>query len=486
MKKKSIKINAILNIIKSLLSVLFPLITYPYATRILGAENLGKVNYGFSIVSYFSLIGVFGITSYAIREGSKIKDDKSKFNVLANELFTINLCTTLLAYILLIATTFGLDKLEGYRILIFIQSLSIIFTTLSIDWVNTIYEDFLFTTVRGIFTHVVSLILLFILVQGRDDYYQYALLTVITNAIICFVNFVYCRRYAKLRITTHPHIKKHIKSMAIFFINAIAVSIYVSADTTMLGWMIGDCSVGVYSVSVKIYSIMKLLLVAIYFVALPRLSYYFGKNDFDNYRKLFSEIVSTLLLLLLPMAAGIYILAPQIMLLIGGQEFVVGATSLSILGIALIFAILGGILTQCLNVSIGKEKITASATIISAIANVLLNIPFILYLQEKGAAITTAISEAIVFFFCAFFVRKQLKEYLDKSVIKNIVHSLIGIICVIGSCLITKQFCTGLWTILLFSMLFSVLSYASALIALKNDAIYKLILSILHKIRKES
>lgn len=485
MKKKSIKINAILNIINSLLSVVFPLITYPYVTRVLGAENLGKVNYGFSIVSYFSLIAVFGVTSYAIREGSRVRDDKLKFNTLANELFTINLITTLIAYVLLIVTMLGVDKFGDYRLLILIQSLSIIFKTMSVDWINVIYEDFLFTTIRGILTHIITLVLLFVLVRDGEDYYQYAMLTVITNAVICSVNYFYCARYAKIKVTIHPKIKKHIKSMAVFFVNAIAVSIYVSADITMLGWMVGDSAVGVYSVSVKIYSIMKLLLAAIYAVALPRLSFYFSDNDHESFKKLFSEIVSTLLLLLLPIAAGIYFLSPQIMRIIGGEEFVPGAMLLSILALALIFAILGGILTQCLNISIRKEKVCAYATILSAVANVLLNIPFIILLQAKGAAITTVISEAIAFLFCAVCVRNYLRKYLNKSVLKNFVHSILGIICVVSACLMVRQFFTGLWSTLLFSTFISVFLYAVVLVIVKNEAAYNIKRKVTLKFRKE-
>lgn len=485
MKKKSIKINAVLNVINSLLSVVFPLITYPYVTRVLGAENLGKVNYGFSIISYFSLIAVFGVTSYAIREGSRVREDRNKFNVLANELFTINLITTLIAYVLLILTVFNVGKLCDYRLLIMLQSLSIIFKTLSVDWINVIYEDFLFTTVRSIFTHIVTLVLLFVLVKNGEDYYEYAMLTVITNAIICSVNYFYCARYAKLRITLHPKIQKHIKSMAIFFVNAIAVSIYVSADITMLGWMIGDGAVGVYSVSVKIYSIMKLLLAAIYAVALPRLSFYFSAEDHSQFKKLFSEIVSTLLLLLLPVAVGIIFLSPEIMLIIGGGEFVSGAPLLSILGVALIFAILGGILTQCLNISIRKEKVCATATILSAIANVVLNIPFILYLQGKGAAITTVISEAIAFIFCAICVRNYLKRYLDETIVKNFVHSILGVACVASTCLVVKHFIIGLWGTLVMSIVISVSFYAIVLVVLKNDIAYNIKNKIVYKLCKE-
>ena len=94
------KKNAILNVIKSLMSIIFPLITYPYVTRILGVENLGKINYTNSIVSYFALIASLGITTYAIREGAKIRNDREKIEEFSSEIFSINIITTIVANLL--------------------------------------------------------------------------------------------------------------------------------------------------------------------------------------------------------------------------------------------------------------------------------------------------------------------------------------------------------------------------------------------------
>ena len=93
-KQKSIKINLIMNTIKTLMSLIFPLITFPYASRILGATGIGRVNYASSIVSYFSMFAALGISTYAVREGARIRDDKEKFSKFSREMLNINLCTT--------------------------------------------------------------------------------------------------------------------------------------------------------------------------------------------------------------------------------------------------------------------------------------------------------------------------------------------------------------------------------------------------------
>lgn len=480
MVKKSIKINAIFNVIYTLLSVVFPLITYPYATRVLGVENLGKVNYGSSIVSYFSLFATFGITSYAVREGVKKREKREEFNELADQLLSINMVTTIASYCLLLIVLLISNRLKDYRMLIALQSVMIIFKTLGVDWMNTIYEDYIYITIRGIITHVVSLVVLFLFVKEKNDYYIYAMLNVITYGIVCILNFLNCKKYVHLKFTLHMNFGVHIKKMMVFFANAIAVTVYVSADTTMLGWILGDYYVGIYSVAMKIYSIVKLLLVSVYSVALPRLLSYISERDEFSYKMLFTKMVSVMLLLLIPAATGICVLSKEIVLLIGGPEFIEGSSVLCILGIALIFAIMGGIITQCLNISMGKEKTSAEATIISAIVNIILNIPFICWMKHNGAAITSAISELIVFTYCAIKSRKYLIKYIDKTVIVSMIHSVIGIFVVTGVGFAIHNAGMGLWVTTIMTIGVSVLIYVTVLFSLRNP----ILMEIINRIRK--
>ena len=76
MAEKSLKINAIFSFVKAFMNLAFPIITFPYASRILLPEGIGKVNFANSIISYFGIIASLGISTYGIREASKIKNDK--------------------------------------------------------------------------------------------------------------------------------------------------------------------------------------------------------------------------------------------------------------------------------------------------------------------------------------------------------------------------------------------------------------------------
>lgn len=467
-KGKSIKINAILNVIRVGLSVIFPLITFPYASRILQVENLGKINYGSSIISYFSLLAALGVTNYAVREGAPIRDNKEKIISFSSEIFTINIITTLISYVVFAVLLLILPQLNKYSTLLLIQSLSIIFTTLSVEWLNAIYEDYLYITIRSIIVQFLSLIALFLFVKSPKDYITYAAITVIFNGLVCIMNLSHCRKNVRFNFKKKCNLKKHIKPMLIFFSNNLAVTIYVSADITMLGWFTGDYFTGLYSVSVKIYQIVKQLLTAMYTVTIPKLSKLSEKSDLSEFKALITNICSSLILVMLPAAIGLIVLAKDIITLISGYTYVDATLSLQILGIALILAISSGILVNCINIPLRKEKISLRATLIAALVNIILNFIFIPLFKQNGAACTTLISEFVVSSICIYYLPQianyiKLKDFFKQSQFAIIECIWIVIINTILNLLNLKSFFH-----LFLVILFSLLGYIVILILGKN------------------
>ena len=195
--KKSLSINVLLNTLKTVLGIIFPLITFPYISRVLGVENVGKVNFSSSVVSYFMLIAAFGISTYAIREGAKIRDNRKEFIEFSNQVFTINVLTTVLAYFLLGILIIFSAKIRNYTGLIIILSTAIVFVTIGADWLNTIYEDFGYITVRTLAFQIISLVLMFVFVKESGDYYKYAVITVISSAGGNLCNFFSSKKICK-------------------------------------------------------------------------------------------------------------------------------------------------------------------------------------------------------------------------------------------------------------------------------------------------
>lgn len=470
--RKSIKVNVLLNMIKQVMQIIFPIITTPYITRVLLPANYGKINTGNSLISYISLIAGLGISSYAIREGSLMRDDKEKLNTFSNQVFTINILSTIVSYVILAGIMFLVPHYQEYRMLLAIQGVAVLFTTLGTDWINSIEEDYLYLTIRYIVLHIVSLVLMFLLVKEPGDYYIYAAITLVTSVGANLMNIFYVRRYIKIRLTLNIDWGKHLVPILTLFGNSIAMTIYVSSDITMLEIFKSATEVGIYSVATKIYSVVKQILNAIIIVSIPRLTFYIGNNDTNAFTVLGKKILSALITLMCPLIVWIIVFRTEAIKLVGGNEYISGASSLFILTFAVVAALLATFFSECVLMPLRKEKYILRGTTVSAIINVGLNFFLIPLLGSDGAAITTLISEIFVAVYFWLLVKKAGYQFFDR---KAAILSLIGGILIGFTCILIKNLFDSFIVYFALSILASVLIYALVQIIGKNSVVMELI-----------
>ena len=128
----SIRKNFFYSGILTTANYLFPLLTFPYVSRVLGVTNIGIVNFVDSFINYFILVSMMGINVVGIREIAKNKWNKDKLNQTFSGLFFLNTITTAIALVVLIIVTLSIDKLLGYWHLMLIGALKLIMNFLLI------------------------------------------------------------------------------------------------------------------------------------------------------------------------------------------------------------------------------------------------------------------------------------------------------------------------------------------------------------------
>lgn len=471
--------------IKSVLKILFPIISFRYVSRILQADNLGKYNYSHSIVQYFVLLAALGISTYAIREGSRIRNNRDGLQKFCNEVFTINFIMAIIAYLLLFLCTVFNSKFDDYRILIAINSLVIAFEWIGAEWINSIFEDYLYITIRSLATHIISLVALFVFVHNKDDYIIYAIINVGTSAVVGISNYFYCRKkYVRPRIVRKCNFFTHMKPMLLLFANNLAITIYTNADITMLGYLLSDYYVGTYSVAVKIYSVLKTVLASILIVSIPRLSYFLGINEGKAYKKMITDIVSAITLLGIPCVVGVFVLAEPLVIAISAKEFLEATTSLRILSVGILFTVYGYIVCNCVLIPHKKEKSLLGITIIAAVVNIGLNCVLIPRFFHNGAAITTVIAELLVLVLGLIACRGVGPWVNLKSVGKNVIQALGGGILVVVVDLLVRVISTSIVLHMILTVLFSIIFYGALLFVMKNEYIIHFINKIRLKINR--
>ncbi len=466
MTKSKVASNTLFNTIKSIFGVVYPIVTFPYISRVLMTDNFGKINFGNSIVCYISLIASLGVTVYAIRECSKVKEDQERLSNVASQILSINVLTTFVAYFVLVILLIFAKPLENYRLLICIQSTNILFVTLGADWLNTAMEDFKYIAVRTVFFQILSLILMFIFINKPEDYLIYAAISVVASSGANIVNVVYRRKFCKLRFTWKMNLKRHLPKIFLLFSFIFSMSIYVNSDVTILGLVRGDREVGLYSTSVKLYQIVNTTIASISWVVMSKLSFYFAKKDYEEINKLLKYSLNFIIVFGFPCICGLEIIAKEIIVMVAGDAYADASLSLRILGFALLCSFISGWLCNMVRIPSGQDFLSLKISLFCALVNVVLNLILIPVWGLNAAAFTTALTELFGLIWGFIVIDKNIKiTGLKEMVIAPLIGG-IGIIC-IGY--IVKNLIDSSFAISLVTIFFCFMWYSFVMIVSKNE-----------------
>ncbi len=160
-KQKSITINFIMNVVLSMSAFIFPLITFPYVSRVLMPTGTGLVSFANSIIAYFALFAQLGIPTYGIRACAKVRDDKEKLSKVVQELLIINSIISVLVYIVFFASLMIVPKMRNNKTLFIVMSATILFNVIGIEWMYKALEQYTYIAIRSIIFKFIALILMF-------------------------------------------------------------------------------------------------------------------------------------------------------------------------------------------------------------------------------------------------------------------------------------------------------------------------------------
>ena len=471
---KSLGKNSIINMLRVVLQKCFALITFPYTSRVLGPEYIGRVDFAQSVMTYFTLIAAFGVASYSVREGARIRDDKKKMDEFASEMLSINLITVFMAYMLFLVVFF-LPRFGMYRNLLIAFSVTIILNALGMEWIYNIFEDYTYITLRALGFQVLSVVLLFTCVKSEKDYFIYALILVIASAGSNVLNFLRAGKYVDLKLTFSRALLRHVKPMTFIFVMNVAVSIYLVMDRSMLGLMTGsDTEVGLYATAINVTSIIAACLTSVWSVITPRVAYAI-ENDKSQVDKLAALTGNTILMLAIPAAVGVALLSKDILWIFAGNKFLPATSTLRILMLEVIISGVNGFLINQLFITYRKDKQASIAVVLGALAYFVMNAITIPIIGRNGAAVSTCLSELTIFLFACFAGREIFKV---ERLLKQVIQSVIATLPIVGLYAICVKLGCGSVAAILITVPLGALSYFGVLFILGNELLRSLLAGV--------
>lgn len=433
LKIHSIKSNFILNILRTAVSFLTPLIVFPYVSRVLGPENIGKVDFANSIISYFVLFTALGIPTYGVREVARTRDDIISRSKTVWEL-TIILCITVpLGYVCYFFIVRIIPEFSKELLLFFTVAPSLFFSNFSYEWFYFGIEDQTYITVRHIFVKLLQIIGVYLFIREKEDYLLYALIIVGIGGISSIFNIFHLQTFVQRIPLKDLNIKHHIKPVLIIFTSIIATSIYMQLDVTMVGFFSGDKAVGLYTTANRFVRTMIMLVTSLSSVIIPRIENCLKNNDEIACKRYLDLSLHYILMFSLPMMFGIIALGDDIIYILAGKQYVESVFTIQLLSPIIVIVGLAYFVGLQILYPYRQEWKYTLAVSIAAFVNAIVNFLLIPHLAQNGAVIGTLVAELLGLLLQIIFASKHIKktDLISVNTLKYIIAAILMFVTLI-------------------------------------------------------
>ena len=419
----SIKKNFFYSSILTSANYIFPFLTYPYVSRVLGVTNIGICNFIDSIINYFILFSMMGIGVIGVREIARCKDVQERSKVFSG-LLALNTISTTIILVILIVAIYAVPKLCEYKELMYIGALKLVCNYLLVEWLYKGLEDFKFITIRTIIIKVAYVISVFIFIRNADDYPVYYLLLTLMVVVNAIINILYARKFVTF-IFKGLIVRPFIKSFLILGGYMLLTSMYTSFNVTYLGFVSGETEVGYYTTATKLYSILLALYTAFTSVLMPRMSALVTNGEWEKFRVLLKKSIHILLALSMPLIIFAVIMSPQIIELISGDGYEGAIIPMRItMPLMLVIGFEQILIIQTL-MPLKEDKIILRNSILGALIGISMNVLLVKELQSIGSACVWVISELAILIFSQWFLYKHYNIHFPfRLVITRILQNL--------------------------------------------------------------
>lgn len=476
----TIKKNFLYSSILTTANYLFPMLTYPYVSRILGVDRIGLCNFADSIISYFLLLSMLGIGTVGIREIAKNKNNKEQLNKVYSSLVGLNTISTIFALVVLFVAIFKVPQLAANKELMFVGAVRLLVSYMQIEWLFKGLEDFKYITIRSIIIKVFYVIAVFAFVQTKDDYVVYFALYTIMVAINAIVNVWYARSFVHFSIKD-VHVKSYIKPYITLGVYMFLTSMYSSFNVAFLGFVSGETQVGYYTTATKLYSILLGLFTAFTGVMLPRMSSLLANGELDSFKELLKRSVNILTTFSVPLIFLSIVFAPQIIGILSGSGYEGAILPMRIVMPLMLIIGYEQILVIQTLMPLKKDRAILINSAIGACAGIILNILFVPLWQSIGSSIVWFVSECVVLSSAQYFVTKYTGLKLPvKLFVKNVV---VYIPLLFFFAPIYLYVSNMVFSLILGSLMMCVYAYVLNVLLLKNSEVIKVRDTLLNKFR---
>lgn len=396
--------NYLYSLLNQIITLLVPLITIPYISRVLGPNGVGISAYTNSIISYFILFGSVGINLYGNRTIAFLRDNKMKMSKAFWEIVLLRVIMISISYLFFLLFIYFYHDYKNFLLL---QSILLFAVIFDISWFFMGIEDFKKTVIRDAIVKIISLFAIFSFVKSQNDLWLYILLLACSQFLGNLTLWSYLKKLVVFIPLHRLSIFKHLKYSFHFFIPQIAIQIYAVLNKSMLGLLSDVHQVALYDNAYKLMIIILSVITAIGTIILPALTNKVAQKKHEEMNQYFTLVINMVCFLAFPFTFGLINMSQELSLLFFGSQFKGIEVVIIYLSPIIIFISFGVIFGQYFT-AINQIKYLTIAVSFGALINFILNLYFIYFYAAIGAAISTLLTEFCVTCIQFYFLKRKL------------------------------------------------------------------------------
>ncbi|SEM54451.1 Membrane protein involved in the export of O-antigen and teichoic acid [Prevotella sp. ne3005] len=453
-----IKVNFIYNIALTLSTYIIHLIVFPYVSRVLGVELIGRIGFVDNVVTYFSLFSTLGIVVVGVREIAACGDDFKKRSEVFSGLLVLLIYATIFVIVLFLLAITIIPKFIENRTLLLIGMSQLFMSSLLLEWLYQGIENFRYITIRNIAVKLIYAALVIVFIQDREDYILYYILTISVVVINAIINLRQSRNYVKF-VYKPGSWKVFLKPMISLGVYRVLVSMYTTFNVIYLGFVCSETEVGYYYTSIKLFTIFIGVISAFTTVIMPRMSSLLAEEKMDLFKINIKYSLDIIFAVAIPLIIYCISLAPEIIRILSGPGFEGAITPMRIVTINVLFVAMAQIWVIQILMPMKKDSVVLWGSIIGAIVGLTANILLVGRFGAIGSALVLILAEIAGDAYCFYYVIKvKIVEFPAKRMGLNLLFAIpFYPLCTISRQMVPNVFLSLVMTAVFFTFYFFIL-----------------------------
>lgn len=402
----SLKKNFLWNASYQVLLVLAPLVTTPYLSRVLGAEQVGVYSYTYSIANYFVIFAALGMANYGVRTVSSAGSDRA----LRSRLFWGAYASQLVVAVPVATAYFAylLAAPQGGLLVAATWSLWVVSAALDVTWLFFGVEEFRLPTERSFATKLLSIVAIFLFVRGPEDLWVYCLAISASYFANQVLMWPFVGRYVDLVRPSWADVRRHFGPNLRLFAPVVAISLYTALDKIMLGAISGMEQAGYYEYAEKISKMPMSVITALGTVMLPRMTSALAAGRRGEARRLLEGSMWVMQAAAMGLTFGIAAAAPEFCPVFFGPGYDECARIMPVVAAAIPIISASNVIGVQYMLPTFSDRAYTLSVCAGAVVNVGLNLVLLEPFGALGAAVATVAAELAVLVFQCWVVKGEL------------------------------------------------------------------------------